>query len=111
MNVCDCVYGVSKSEDHNAQNRASHRCHELFLTVERGGRRVHMPPSPRVREAHAWAHARSAVSLTHNLVAEPGFELMEIVLPKRGFLTLNWQHRTGCIPLSTSHDAQVPALH
>ena len=47
----------------------------------------------------------------HNLVAEPGFELIEMVLPSNGFLTLYWQQRTGCIPLSTSHEAHVPALH
>ena len=50
-------------------------------------------------------------SNSHNLVAEPGFEEMDIVLPKSGFFTLYWQQRTGCMPFKTSHEAHVPALH
>ena len=50
-------------------------------------------------------------SNSHNLVAEPGFEEMDIVLPNSGFFTLYWQQRTGCMPFKTSHEAHVPALH
>ena len=48
---------------------------------------------------------------SHNLVAEPGFDVIDIVPPNSGFFTLCWQQRTGCMPFNTSQEAHVPALH
>lgn len=63
------------------------------------------------RGGGAHSHLCSGGNNSHNLVAEPGFEEMDIVLPNSGFFTLYWQQRTGCMPFRTSHDAHVPALH
>ena len=56
---------------------------------------------------YLWSVPKSS----HNLVAEPGFEVIDIVPPNSGFFTLCWQQRTGCMPFNTSQEAHVPALH
>jgi hypothetical protein len=44
-------------------------------------------------------------------VAEPGLELTVTLPPNMGFFTFVWHTRTACMPIFTSHDAHVPALH
>ena len=50
-------------------------------------------------------------SYGHKRVAEPGFALTVTLFPNSGFFTLVWHTRTACMPMLTSHEAQVPALH